>query len=76
MKLRPSVSAQSRTSRKSSPTPSIDVVQLVLPNTIGAEPLTTPVAAATPGILSRITARSDSERASAVPSPARRPPEV
>ena len=76
VKLRPSVSAQSRTSRKSSPTPSIDVVQLVLPNTIGAEPLTMPVAAATPGILSRITARSDSDSASAVPSPARRPPEV
>ena len=51
MKLRPSVSAQSRTSRKSPLTPSIEVVQLVLPTTIGAEPLTMPVAAATPGIL-------------------------
>ena len=43
MKLRPSASSQSRTSRKSALTPSIEVVQLVLPTTIGAEPLTMPV---------------------------------
>ena len=76
VKLRPSVSSQSRTSRKSPLTPSIEVVQLVLPTTIGAEPLTIPVTAAMPGMRSLITARSSSDSASAVPSPARRPPDV
>ncbi len=57
-------------------TPSIDVVQLLAPATTGAEPLTTPATAATPGTLTRMSLRSPSDSAVAVPSPARLPPEV
>ena len=49
VKLRPSASSQSRTSRKSAFTPLTEVVQLALPTTIGAEPLTMPAAPATLG---------------------------
>ena len=49
---------------------------MALPTTIGAEPLTMPAAPATLGTLARMAARSPSDSASAVPSPARRPPEV
>jgi len=76
VKLRPSATGQSRTSRKSSFTPVTDVVQLASPTTRGAEPLTVPAAAETFGTLVRIAARSASDNDTAVPSPARRPPEV
>ena len=76
MKLRPSATGQSRTSRKSSFTPLTEVVQFALPTTTGAEPLTMPATAVTPGTLARIAARSFSDSAKAVPSPERLPPEV
>jgi hypothetical protein len=76
VKLRPSVRPQSRTSRYSAFTPSMEVVQLALPAMTGAEPLTMPATAATPVTLLRISARSRSDSGMAVPSPARRPPEV
>jgi hypothetical protein len=76
VKARPSASGQSRTSRKSSFTPSTEVVQLALPAITGAEPLTMPATAEMPGTLARISARSRSDSGMAVPSPARRPPEV